>query len=64
MVSSRGCRPYTVTWSDEDHEYVATHSGYPSLCWLESDPQDALEKLIGLISKIESDLESKHDDQK
>ncbi len=36
---------YTVAWSAEDDEYVATASGYPSLSYLHPDPVGALRGL-------------------
>jgi hypothetical protein len=47
----------TVRWSAEDQEYVATHSKYPSLSWLDTTEQGALNGLKRLVAEIESDLD-------
>lgn len=44
---------YSVFWSDLDKEYVAIHSGFPSMSWLDVDPGQAL---AGLRKLINSDL--------
>lgn len=52
-VSDAAIRPeYRVFWSDEDQEYVATCSRYPSLSHLEIDPECAL---LGLVQLIEGE---------
>lgn len=43
---------YLLFWSNADNEYVATHSGMPSLSWLDPDPVEAVR---GLRKIIESD---------
>lgn len=43
---------YSVVFSDEDNEWVATCDLFPSLSWLDSDPVDALEQLCNLIDDI------------
>ena len=42
---------YTVHWSAEDGEYVATVEGQSLLSWLDPDPTAAL---AGLVAVIES----------
>lgn len=54
-------RYYAVEWSEEDQEYVATCSDYPSLSWLAKTEADALEGLLLMVSKI--DLEMKEQKQ-
>ena len=34
---------YSVTWSDEDHEYVGLCAEFPYLSYLAPSPDDALE---------------------
>lgn len=48
---------YQVMWSKEDHEYVATAAEFPSLSWLDSDPQQAISGLTNLISEVVADME-------
>jgi hypothetical protein len=37
---------FTVAWSAEDGEYVATCTECPSLSWLAGDPVEALRGLV------------------
>lgn len=39
-----------VRWSEEDQEYVATHPSYPSLSWLDADPDEARRGLKRLMA--------------
>lgn len=43
---------YTVEWSVEDQEFVATCDWYPSLSWLERDCVLALSKLADLLLEM------------
>lgn len=47
---------FTVTWSPEDEEWVATCSKWPSMSWLEHDPVRALGGLIDAVDRINNDL--------
>lgn len=47
---------FTVAWSPEDKEYVATCDLYPSLSWLDPDPTEALDRLIDIIDEAEENL--------
>jgi hypothetical protein len=47
---------YTVEWSEEDQEYVATAAGFPSLSWLAPGPVQALSGLVRLIREYKRDL--------
>ena len=40
---------FTIFWSSEDKEYIATCDLYPSLSWLDPDPTKALDGLINVI---------------
>lgn len=43
---------YHVEWSPEDFEFVAWAQEYgQGLCWLDPDPEVALNQLIELIKK-------------
>ena len=48
-------RLYTVKWSDEDQEYVATCNAHPWLSWLEKTPVEALKGLWRLIEQVEAE---------
>lgn len=58
-----GARPeithytYRVTWSAEDHEFVATCAEVPSLSWLASSQIEALQGLQDLLREVITDME-------
>jgi hypothetical protein len=43
-------RNYSVRWSVEDNEYVATCDTHPSLSWLDPDPLVALKGLVDMLA--------------
>jgi hypothetical protein len=45
----------SISWSDEDDEYVATTPLYPSLSWLDPDPAAATDGLVELVRSCVSD---------
>ncbi len=47
---------YRLTWSSEDHEYVALCAEFPSLSWLEPTPQEALAGMQELIRDVVADM--------
>ena len=49
---------YRVTWSEEDNEYVGLCVEFPSLSWLESTPEEALEGIRQAVADVVADLES------
>ncbi len=49
---------YRVTWSEEDNEYVGLCVEFPSLSWLESTPEEALEGIRQVVADVVADLES------
>jgi len=50
MAVQRGEYTYSVKWSPEDGEWVATVAEFPSLSWLAPDPQAALAGLAALVA--------------
>jgi predicted HicB family RNase H-like nuclease len=58
-----GARPeithytYRVTWSAEDHEFVATCVEFPSLTWLASSQIEALQGLQEMLREVIADME-------
>jgi predicted RNase H-like HicB family nuclease len=52
---------YAVNWSEEDGEYVATCSEFPSLCWIAPTPEKALSGLCGVMLMIAQELRNKND---
>jgi predicted RNase H-like HicB family nuclease len=49
---------YRVSWSPEDHEYVATVIEFRSLSWLAPDPAAALLGLRDLVARVVDALET------
>ncbi|GAA1736423.1 type II toxin-antitoxin system HicB family antitoxin [Microcella frigidaquae] len=49
---------YRVSWSPEDHEYVATVIEFRSLSWLAPDPAAALLGLRDLVAQVVDELET------
>lgn len=46
----------TVEWSDEDAEWVATTSEYPSLSWLAATPDEAAAGLRRLVDEVRQEM--------
>lgn len=49
---------YQVSWSEEDHEYVATVAEFPSLSWLDADRHQAERGLLDLVTEVVEDMEA------
>jgi predicted RNase H-like HicB family nuclease len=47
---------YHITWSEEDKEYVGLCVEFPSLSWLASTRENALEGIQRVVTDVESDL--------
>lgn len=47
---------YRVTWSAEDHEFVATCLEFPSLSWLAETQEEALAGLRRVVREVVDDL--------
>jgi len=47
---------YTVQWSPEDQEFVATVLEFPSLSWLDEDQFEALRGVERLVSEVIEEL--------
>ena len=47
---------YSVTWSEEDYEYVGLCVEFPSLSWLASTPEAALEGIRQVVIDVVTDL--------
>jgi len=52
---------YRVTWSEQDDEYVGLCSEFPSLSWLASTPEAALEGIRQVVAGVVADLETSGD---
>ncbi len=49
---------YRVTWSEEDQEYLALCSEFPSLSWLAESQELALKGIRELVSDTIKDMEA------
>jgi len=47
---------YRVTWSEEDGEHVGLCAEFPSLSWLASEPEAALQGIRQVVADVVSDL--------
>jgi predicted HicB family RNase H-like nuclease len=47
---------YRVTWSDEDQEHVGLCAEFPSLSWLEKNPEKALAGIRKLVQSCVKDM--------
>jgi predicted HicB family RNase H-like nuclease len=47
---------YRITWSPEDHEFVATCVEFPSLSWLAPRQDRALRGVTALVTALVADL--------
>ena len=47
---------YRVTWSEEDQEHVGLCAEFPSLSWLDSDPEKALSGIRKIVKAAVADL--------
>jgi predicted HicB family RNase H-like nuclease len=49
---------YRVTWSEADNEYVGLCAEFPSLSWLASDPEAALQGIRQVVADVVTDLQA------
>jgi len=49
---------YRVVWSDEDQEYVGLCAEFPSLSWLDDDPEKALKGIRQLVAEVVADMKA------
>jgi len=47
---------YRITWSDEDQQHVGLCAEFPSLSWLEQEPEKALSGIRGLVASCVADM--------
>ncbi len=47
---------YRVTWSEDDNEYVGLCAEFPSLSWLDRNPEAALKGIRNLIKNVVKDM--------
>ena len=56
MVLENGGYTFRVTWSEEDGEYLGQCAEFPSLSWLASNPEEALQGIRHAVAKVIVDL--------
>ncbi len=49
---------YRVTWSMEDNEYIGLCIEFPSLSWLDSEPEKALKGIRKMVAEVIADMEA------
>jgi predicted HicB family RNase H-like nuclease len=49
---------YRVTWAEEDGEYVGLCVEFPSLSWLASEPEVALQGIRQVVADVVADLQA------
>ena len=49
---------YRVTWSEEDNEYIGECVEFPSLSWLVSEPEEAMQGIRQMVADVVADLEA------
>ena len=49
---------YRITWSEEDQEYVGLCVEFPSLSWLDENPEAALAGIRGVVAEAIQDMKS------
>ena len=58
MAREKDKYTYRVTWSEEDQEYVGLCIEFPSLSWLDAQPEKALKGIRSLVSESIKDINS------
>lgn len=52
---------YRVTWSEEDSEYVGLCAEFPSLSWLASSPEAALQGIRRIVADVVADMRKRRE---
>jgi predicted HicB family RNase H-like nuclease len=47
---------YRVTWSEDDQEYVGLCAEFPSLSWLDKEPESALKGIRDVVNSVVKDM--------
>jgi predicted HicB family RNase H-like nuclease len=47
---------YRVTWSEDDQEYVGLCAEFPSLSWLDKEPESALKGIRETVENVIRDM--------
>jgi len=49
---------YSITWSEDDNEYVGLCVEFPSLSWLDKSPEEALNGIRRVVEDVIKDMKS------
>lgn len=49
---------FSVSYSNEDQEWVATTPDFPSLSWLAAKPDEAIAGLARLVDTVHADMQA------
>ena len=49
---------YRITWSEEDQEYVGLCIEFPSLSWLDQNPEAALAGIRKMVANVVKDMKA------
>ena len=52
---------YRITWSEEDEEYIGFCVEFPSLSWLSSTPEDALQGIRQVVKTVIEDMHNNNE---
>ena len=58
MVLENDGYTFRVTWSEEDGEYLGQCAEFPSLSWLASNPEEALQGIRQAAAEVIVDLQA------
>ncbi len=56
MISEVDKYTYRVTWSEEDGEFVGLCAEFPSLSWLDENPEAALRGIRAIVAECIADM--------
>lgn len=49
---------YRITWSEEDQEYIGLCVEFPSLSWLDANPENALKGIRQVVADVVKDMQA------
>jgi len=49
---------YRITWSEEDQEYAGLCTEFPSLSWLDENPEAALSGIRQMVADVVKDMKA------
>ena len=62
MVKNIDRYTYRVTWSEEDQEYIGLCAEFPSLSWLEKNPEKAISGIRKLVKSSVADMAANNEE--